>query len=165
MNMPAVLNGSESQKKLRSTIKNALKDAIENGAELRVSTLRLLECAMRERDLRAHRKDECRGCDDTEIRNLIEAMVDQREVAVREYEAEGRIDLAEQEREELEILREFLPQRLPDTEVAKLAEQVVTDLGASNLKDMGRCVTELKARFPDQIDAPVAKKAVKKLLM
>ena len=150
---------------LRTAIKDAMREAEADGSELRAATLRLLNCAILERDVVAHQKDECRGCEEQEIMAVIRAMVSQREASVREFEAEGQVDLAEQEREELDVLREFLPKRLPDADVDRAAKEVVMELGAACLKDMGRCVTELKSRFPNRIDSSVAKKAVKKLLL
>lgn len=154
-----------SQKNLRAMIKDAMREAEAEGPELRAATLRLLVCAIRERDVRAHQKDECRGCEEDEILAVIQTMVEQREEAVRDYEADGLVDLAEQEREELDVLREFLPRRLSDAAVDDAARDIVGELGATGLKDMGRCVSELKARYPNQIDSPAAKKAVKKLLL
>ena len=150
---------------MRARIKQAILDAELSGQELRSATLRLLKCAVLERDVRAHQKDECRGCEDDEIISVIQSMIQQRSDAVLAFEEEGRVDLAEKERAEMAVLEEFLPRRLSETAVQSAAEDVVAELGASCLKDMGRCVTELKTRFPLQIDSPSAKKAVKKLLL
>ncbi len=149
---------------LRESLKTELDAAEAAGEELRAATLRLVQCAVRDRDIKARRKDECLGCDETEILAILQSMAVQREAAADEYEAAGKIELAEQEREEAEILREFLPKTLEPSEILEAAEEVVAELDAKSLKDVGRCVTELKSRFPNQIESGAAKAAVKKLI-
>ncbi len=150
---------------LREELKSELAKAETGGLETRAATLRLVLCAVRDRDIKARKKDECRGCEDTEINAILRHMIAQREAAADEYDASGKIELAEQEREEVDVLKEFIPKKLDDSQIRLAAEHVVRELGGECLKDMGRCVTELKARFPDQIESAAAKSAVKKLLL
>ena len=150
---------------LRCALKCALRAAEDTGNDLRAATLRLALCAVRDRDMKARRKDDSRGCEDREITDILHALVDQRESAAKEHDAAGRIDLAEKEREQVSVLQEFLPRCLDPDQMTAAAEQVVQELGARGLKDMGRCVSELKARYPDRIDSGAAKAAVKKLLI
>lgn len=150
---------------LKETLKAELLKAETENVELRAATLRLALCAVRDRDIKARKKDECRGCEETEINAILHHMIAQREAAADEYDAAGKIELAEQEREEIETLKEFIPKMLDDSEIKLAAEEVVEELEAGCLKDMGRCVSELKARFPDRIDSGAAKSAVKKLLL
>lgn len=150
---------------LREAIKVSLGKAEQSGNEVRAATLRLVQCAVRDRDLKARRKDERRCCDDAEITEVLQQMAEQRSVAAAEYDSAGRYDLAEQERDELEVLRDFLPKNLKPTELEEAAEEVVTELDAKGLKDIGRCVSEMKARYPNQVESAAAKAAVKKLLI
>ncbi len=150
---------------LRQSLKAALAGAEATNDDVRASTLRLVLCAVRDKDMRARLKDECKGCDDSQILEILRSMIAQRETAISSYEASGRIELADKEREEREVLADFLPRVLCQDEVEEAAREVVEDLGASGLKDMGRCVSELKSRFPDQIESGTAKKAVKPYLL
>ncbi|ACT58810.1 GatB/YqeY domain-containing protein [Hirschia baltica] len=154
-----------AQMRLRETLKTELHKAETENLEQRAATLRLVLCAVRDRDIKARQKDECSVCEETEINAILRHMIAQREAAAEEYDAAGKIELAEQEREEVETLKEFLPQCLGKTEITLAAEEVVNELGAECLKDMGRCVSELKARYPDRIESGAAKSAVKKLLL
>lgn len=165
MNMIVMEADATSAANLRQALKDALDLSEREGDETRVSTLRLVLCALRDRDMRARSKDECKGCDDAEIIDILRGMIEQRDTAIAKYEAAGRIELADKEREEREVLAGFLPQALPVDAVDQAARDVVQELDASGLKDMGRCVSELKARFPDQIETATAKKAVKAYLL
>ncbi len=148
---------------LRARIADCLERAVAQGDDVKVATLRLLTCAVRDRDRGAHARD-LSGCPDAEVMTVLHTMIRQREASIRDYEDAGRADLAEQERAELEALRCVMPPPLPDDEVRNAAARVVADLHASGLKDIGRCVTELKSRFPGRVDAAAAGAAVKNLL-
>ncbi len=148
---------------LRARIAACLDSAVSDGDDVKIATLRLLTCAVRDRDRGAHARD-LSGCPDAEVLALLNTMIRQREASIRDYEDAGRVDLAEQERLELEALKCVMPPPLPDEEVRSAAERVVADLDASGLKDIGRCVTELKSRFPGRVDAAAAGAAVKNLL-
>jgi hypothetical protein len=119
---------------------------------------------MRDRDVTARGQGNCAGCEDTEVRKLLEVMVAQREVSAREYDESGRIADAEREREEMEILQSFLPQPLAGDALETAVENVVNDLEATKLKDMGRCMAELQNRYPGRIETGPAGKAVRRAL-
>ncbi len=119
---------------------------------------------MRDRDVTARTQGQCEGCEETEIRKLLEIMVAQREVSAREYDESGRIADAEREREEMEIIQSFLPRPLSGDSLETAVETVVEDLEASKLKDMGRCMAELQSRYPGRIDTGTAGKAVRRVL-
>ena len=119
---------------------------------------------MRDRDVTARTQGQCEGCEDTEVRKLLETMVAQREVSAREYDESGRISDAEREREEIAVLEAFLPRPLDGDALEDAVEQVVEDLEARKLKDMGRCMAELQSRYPGRIDTGSAGKAVRRAL-
>lgn len=151
------------------TFKERLEDALRAAEEkdrdsIRAATLRLVQCAIRDRDVSARTRGDCEGCADTAVRNVLKTMAAQREVSAREYDEAGRIEDAEREREELAIIQEFLPQPLPKEELEAAVTAVIADLEATRLKDVGRCMSALKDRYPGQVDTGAASKAIKKAL-
>lgn len=167
--MPLDAMPSEADKKtcvgLRKSLEKALIEAESASEEVRAATLRLVMCAVRDRDAAARKKDECRGCEETDIADILKKMATQREESAAEYDAAGRIELAEQEREELEVIRGFLPKPMGCDEIRLAAEQVVADLDATGLKDVGKCIGELKARYPGRVESGAASAVVKQLLL
>ncbi|RIJ13814.1 GatB/YqeY domain-containing protein [Henriciella mobilis] len=150
---------------IRDRLVAALNSAESDDPQgVRARTLRLVKCAMRDRDVTARTQGQCEGCEDTEVRKLLETMVAQREVSAREYDESGRISDAEREREEIAVLEAFLPRPLDGDALEDAVEQVVEDLEARKLKDMGRCMAELQSRYPGRIDTGSAGKAVRRAL-
>lgn len=150
---------------IRDRILAALESSEQDDPQgVRARTLRLVKCAMRDRDVTARTQGQCEGCEDTDVRKLLETMVAQREISAREYDESGRITDAEREREEMEILQAFLPRPLEGAALEAAVEQVVEDLEAHKLKDMGRCMAELQNRYPGRIDTGSAGKAVRRAL-
>ncbi len=150
---------------VRQHLAQALTDA-ENTAPngVRAQTLRLIKCAMTDRDVIARGRGDCSGCEEAEIQALLETMVAQREVSAREYDDAGRIADAEREREEIEVIDAFLPKPLAGEALDLAVETIVSELEASKLKDIGRCMSALRARFPGQIECGPAGKAVRAAL-
>lgn len=150
---------------LRARILQALKDeSAASGDESRLATLRLIECAIRDRDVCARGRGQGAGCPDEDVRNVLETLVAQREESAREHDDEGRIEDAIREREEIDIIRSFLPKPLSGRALEIAVRQVVEDLGAKKLTDLGRAVTALKERYPGLIDPASAGKAVRAVL-
>lgn len=131
---------------------------------VRAQTLRLVKCAMDDRDSQARGSGECSGCPEAEIVQLLTTMVVQRERSAAEYDSNGRIADAERERDEIEVLSEFLPRKLEGDALDTAARDVVTFLGAQKLTDVGKCMSELRERFPGQIECGAAGKAVRRAL-
>jgi hypothetical protein len=150
---------------LKTRIVQALKSETENGAsDVELATLRLIECAVRDRDVCARGRGVGEGCPDADVRSVLETMVAQREVSAREHDAAGRIEDAIREREEIEVIQKFLPVPLSGRKLEAAVGEIVADLGASKLKDVGRCMSALKERFPGMIDSGSAGKAVREAL-
>ncbi len=156
--------GLVAKMSLRERITTDMKTAMKAQDKARLSTLRLISAAIKDRDIAARAEDRCSGCGDTEILTLLTKLVKQREESAETYEKAGRLDLAEAERSEAEIVREFLPKPMDDGEIADAAESVVSELDASGLKDMGRCMGELKSRYAGRMDFAKAGAKVKDLL-
>ena len=151
---------------LRDELQKAFDKVNETpGKEIEAETLRLILCAVDARDTAARSRDHCEGCEETEIRGLLEMMAAQRRQSVNEYEAAGKYDLAEREREELDVINRFLPKPIDGDDLQSAVQSVVNDLEARSLKDLGKCISELKSRYPDQIDIEKAGKAVKDALL
>ncbi|WP_084418038.1 GatB/YqeY domain-containing protein [Henriciella litoralis] len=151
--------------KIRDRLIAALHSAESDDPQgVRARTLRLVQCAMRDRDVTARGEGNCSGCEEADIRKFLEIMVAQREISAREFDESGRIAEAEREREEMEILESFLPQPLQGEALEDAVDDVVNDLEASKLKDMGRCMAELQSRYPGRIETGPANKAVRRAL-
>jgi len=137
---------------LRMRISDALKQAMKDKAADRLSTLRLINAAIKDKDIaaRANGKDE--GVSDAEVLGILSKMAKQRQESARAYEEGGRLDLAEREREEVEVIEEFLTRQLSVTETAAAVDKAVADVGATSIRDMGKVMGLLKERYTGQMD-------------
>jgi uncharacterized protein YqeY len=148
---------------MREAIQKALKDAADSGDKRRRCTLRLMSTAIRDRDV-ASRERGGENISDREIAQLLSTMVRQRMASAREFESAGRVEEAEEERAEIEIIREFLPQMIDENALQTICRNVVDDIGAHGLRDVGRTMAVLKERYPDCMDFSRASGVVKRLL-
>jgi uncharacterized protein YqeY len=148
---------------MREQLAEALKAAMKAQDKRRTATLRLVSAAIKDRDLAAQGEGRER-IDDAEIVEVLARMVKQRRESTAIYEGAGRIELAEQEREEIEIIEEFLPARLDAAEVRAAVEAAIEEAGAASLKDMGRVMAILKQRFAGRIDFAEASRILKEEL-
>lgn len=148
---------------MRDAINTALRKAVEEGQKGRAATVRLILATIRDRDAQA-REAGGENVSDVELLEILRKMLRQREQSTRDYEEAGQLELAEQEREESEIIREFLPRQFDEQETRNICEDVVRDINAHGLRDMGRCMNVLKQRFPGQMDFAQASCVVKDLL-
>ena len=146
---------------LRDEINNALKGAMKAGDKRRVSTLRLVNAAILQRETSAAER---LTLTDAEILDVMGKMIKQRQELLDIYEKAGRTDLAAQEREEIEIISAYLPKQLSNLEAAEAISALIKELEAATLKDMGRTMTALKERFAGRMDLGKASALVKKLL-
>ncbi len=146
---------------LREEINNALKDAMKASDKRRVSTLRLINAAIKERETRGAERV---TLTDAEILDVMGKMIRQRRESLEIYEKAGRADLAAQEREEIEIISAYLPGHLSDIEAGEAISALIKELEAATLKDMGRTMAALKERFAGRMDFAKASALVKKLL-
>lgn len=142
---------------LRERLAGALKDAIDNGDQRAAGTLRLIQAALKERDHCARDAGAAAGLGDPEIVAMLRDMVEQRRDDIHRCEEAARVDLAEQEAEEIGIIQQFLPPRMSRTQVAGAVDQAIRELGATRLKDCGRVIAALKERYNGQMDFAAAK--------
>lgn len=156
---------TKEQGHLARQIATDLKSAMKaRDDKLRVATLRLMQAAIQDRDIQARAADRCCGLTDDEVREVLTKMVKQREESARTYEDAGRIEMAEQERAENEVIRGYLPAQMDDAEIAKAVDRVIEDVGAEGLKDMGKCMGALKANYAGRMDFSQANRLVKQRL-
>ena len=150
---------------MRDRIAAALKEAMKSSDATRTSTLRLVLAALKDREIAA-RDDETAGADDDEAAALaiLTKMVKQREDSIRAYEEAGRLELAERERAEMEVIRGFLPRPMSQPEIDAAVADAIRDVQASGLKDMGRVMGALKARHPGRMNFSRVGKQVKAAL-
>lgn len=149
---------------LRERFGEALKTAMRARDQKRVSTLRLVLAAVKERDIAARSETNREGVGDEEILSLLAKMIRQREESAAAFEAGARPELAASEREEIAIIREFQPAQMSEAEVQKAATAALQETGAASPKDMGKVMAVLKARYAGQMDFSKASGIVKALL-
>nr|WP_281502912.1 GatB/YqeY domain-containing protein [Ancylobacter crimeensis] len=148
---------------LRDAINASLKDAMKAQDKLRLGTLRLINAAIKDRDIeaRGHGRD---PLSDDEVLGLLTKMIKQREESAKVYEEAGRVDLATQERDEVVVIQGFLPKQMTEAEAAAAVKAVIEEIGAQGLKDMGRTMAALKERYTGTMDFAKASGTVKGLL-
>ncbi|MDL2405153.1 GatB/YqeY domain-containing protein [Rhizobium calliandrae] len=148
---------------IRETLSNAQKDAMRAKDTARLSTVRLVLSAIKDKDI-ANRGLGKEQASDDEILQLLAKMVKQREESVKIYMDGGRPELADKEREEIVVIQGFMPEQLSDEKVREICVAVVAELGAQGLKDMGKCVAALRERYAGQMDFAKASAILKELL-
>ena len=148
---------------LRDDINNALKQAMKAKHERRVSTLRLVNSALKNADIEARGRG-APALGDDELRSLLQKMIKQRHEAVELYDKGGRAELAAGEREEIAIISAYLPKQMSDDDVKNAISAVIAETGAAGIKDMGKVIGALKAKYAGQMDFGKASGMVKAAL-
>ena len=149
---------------MRSELDANLKEAIKSQEKQRVATLRLINAAIKDRDIAVRSEENTEGVSDAEIILILSNMVKQRKQSIIQYEEGGRIELAEREREEIKIIQEFLPNQLTDEEIHKEITKIIDAHEQLTIKDMGKIMGELKGKFSGRMDFGKASGIVKALL-
>jgi hypothetical protein len=149
---------------LRDRFKDALKEAMKSKRERETSTLRLILAALKDRDIAARGRGKTDGIDETEILQMLQTMIKQRQESISHFEQGGRLELAQQEKEEIAIIEGYLPKQLGADETEAAIKALIEELGAATIKDMGRTMTTLRERFAGRIDFGKASALVKQLL-
>ena len=145
---------------MRETINAALREATKAQDKRRISTLRLISAAIKDRNIAA-RGQGTGHATNTELLDLLAKMIKQREESEKIYAENSRPELAKQEAEEIVIIREYLPKQLSDKESETAIEAVIAEVGASSIKDMGKVMGALKLRYAGQMDFGKAGAVVK----
>jgi uncharacterized protein YqeY len=148
---------------LREKFNEALKDAMRAKDARKVGTLRLINSALKDKDIEARGLGKA-PLNDEEVLALLQKMIKQRNDSIEAYEKAGRADLVAQEQEEKAIIEAYLPQQMDLEEVKVAVAAVIASTGAASVKDMGKVMAELKAKFAGKMDFSKANGVVKELL-
>lgn len=148
---------------LRDQLATQLKEAMKAKNAERLSTVRLIQAAVKDRDI-ANRGTGKEQASDDEILQILAKMVKQRDESAKIYEENSRPELAAKERAEIIVIQDFMPKQLSDSEVRANVSAIITETGAAGGKDMGKVMAALKERYAGQMDFAKASATVKELL-
>ena len=149
---------------LRDQLNNAVKDAMKARDQKRLGTLRLVQAALKDRDIANRTEDSREGISDDDILGLFAKLIKSREDSITLYEKGGRPELAAAERNEIAVIREFMPKQMDEAEAKAAIAGVIAETGAASMKDMGKVMAVLKERFAGKMDFSKASASVKELL-
>jgi uncharacterized protein YqeY len=149
---------------LRERLNDQMKEAMKAKDTRRLSTLRMVLAALKDRDIAARTETSRELLGDDEILLLLAKMIKQREESAAAYDAGKRPELAAGEREEIEIIRSFMPKQMSPEETKAAAQSVVAEVGASAMKDMGKVMAAMKERYAGRMDFAKASAVVKDIL-
>lgn len=149
---------------LRTKFQEQLKLAMHARDEIATSTLRLIIAAMKDRDIAARSKGNWDGITEDDILSMLQSMIKQRHESIKMYRIGNREDLASREEAEIAIIEKFLPRQLSEDEMKKIIAEIIENVGATGVKDMGKVMAEMKARYTGQMDFSKASGMVKERL-
>ena len=149
---------------LKQTIENEYKNALKSKDKNKISTYRLILSSIKDLDIVNRSGPNKKETDDEDIKKLLKKMVKQRAESIDIYKKNNRTDLLEVEQNEYDILLSFLPKQLSEDETKKICAEVISKIGATSLKDMGKVMGELKKTHADEIDFSKAGSLIKELL-
>ena len=149
---------------LKETIETKYKNALKSQDKPKISTFRLILSSIKDLDILNRSGPNKKETDDEDIKKILKKMVKQRTESIDIYKKNNRIDLLEVEQNEYDILTEFLPKQLGEDETKKICTELISKLGASSIKDMGKVMGELKKLHSDEIDFAKAGPLIKELL-
>ena len=149
---------------LRTRLSDALKTSMKGRDAKSTAALRLILAALKDRDIVARAKGDRDGISDDEVLGMLQSMIKQRRESIALYEKGGRMELAQQEAEEIAVIEEFLPEQMGADEMVAAIEGVIAELEAKSLKDMGRVMAALKENYAGKMDFSSASAGVKERL-
>lgn len=148
----------------REKINAAMKEAMKNKEMERLATIRLIIAAMKDKDINSRTDGRNDGIDESGVLSLLQSMIKQRKESAGIYRENNRPELADKEEAEIAVIESFLPQQLSDEEVARIVSELITSTGAAGVKDMGKVMAELKAKYAGQLDMGKAGAVIKQKL-
>lgn len=149
----------------RTEFNDALKEALKAKEQVTVSTIRLILAALKDRDIVERSKGHAEGLGEDDILSMLQSMIKQRTESFKTYKDAGRDDLATREQEEIEVIKRFMPAQLSRDEISAAVDNIIGELGVSDIKEMGKVMTELKSRYAGQVDMGQASGVVKERLV
>ena len=148
----------------RIEIETKLQEALKERNKLKISTLRLILAAVKDRDIASRTPDNRTGIKDEDIKQLLKKMIKQRNESIEIYKKNNRIDLLEIEKGEVEIISAFLPKQLNETETTMVCKETIQSIKAQGPKDIGKVMGVLKKKYSDILDFAKAGEQVKEIL-
>ena len=149
---------------MRDILDKSLKDAMRARDTQKISTIRLINAAIKDRDIAIRSEDNLEGVSDEEILSILSKMIKQRKESAKQYEEGGRLELAQQEIEEIEIIENFLPRQLDLNEIEQIVKRIILEINANSLRDMGKVMSLLKENYSGKMDFGKAGVVAKELL-
>ena len=149
---------------MRDILDKSLKDAMKARDAQKISTIRLINAAIKDRDIAIRSEDNLEGVSDQEILSILSKMIKQRKESAKQYEEGGRLELAQQEFEEIEIIENFLPRQLDLNETEQVVKKIILEINANSLRDMGKVMSLLKENYSGKMDFGKAGVVAKELL-
>ena len=149
---------------IREQIKSKLIEAMKSKDEKTTATLRLINAAIKDKDIDARSKGNMNGIDDAGVLSLLQTMIKQRRESIEMYQKGGRADLVAGEQGEIDVIQSFLPKQMSDDEIKNAIQALITELGATSIKDMGKIMGALKAKYAGQMDMGKASGLIKAAL-
>ncbi len=137
---------------MRTRVNAALKDAMKSKEADRLSTLRLINAAIKDKDIALRGEGDDKTVTDADVLPIMGRMVKQRQESARAYDEGGRLELAEKERAEIKVIEEFLPKQLSEAETEAAVDAAISAVGAESIRDMGKVMGELKGKYTGQMD-------------
>jgi hypothetical protein len=141
-----------------------MKDALKNKEMERLATIRLIIAAVKDKDINSRTDGRNDGIDESGVLSLLQSMIKQRNESSKIFRENNRPELADKEDAEIKVIESFLPKQLSDDEVAKIVGDIIASTGAAGIKDMGKVMGELKAKYAGQLDMGKAGAVIKQKL-
>ena len=149
---------------LRDEIKNALIEAMKDKNQEKVNTLRLVQAAIKQKDIDARMKGVMDGVDEATLLSLLQGMIKQRKESIEMYKQGNRADLVAHEQAEIDVIQAFLPKQMDEAAITEAIKTIIAETGASSIKDMGKVMGALRAKYAGQMDFAAASGVIKSLL-
>ena len=144
---------------LKDLIKTQVTLSMKDGDKFRTTVLRMILAEIQKIEI-----EEKSDLNELQITSILEKMIKQRNDAISQFEQAKRQELADKEKQEIEIIKEFLPEQMSDDEVSELVSKIISEVGAQDMKDMGKVMGSLKPLIAGKADAGVVSQLVKKAL-
>jgi len=148
----------------REKIQDAMKEALKNKDMERLAAIRLIVAAMKDKDVASRTDGRNDGISESDLMSMLQSMIKQRTESAKIYRENNRPELADKEDKEIAVIESFLPAQMSDDEVAKVIGDIIAAIGAAGMKDMGKVMAELKAKYAGQLDMGKAGAVIKQKL-
>lgn len=149
---------------IRDELKKQLIEAMKSKDEKKTSTIRLINAAIKQKDIEARPNGNVNGIDESAVLSLMQSMIKQRRESIDMYQKGGRADLVNAEQAEIDIIQSFLPKQMDEGETKAAIQSIIKETGAASIKDMGKVMGALRAKYAGQMDFSLASQLIKQTL-